>query len=606
MLNLSKRFSKILIISLLGIYSIFLFQHPVYSNTVAELEEQIAQKEREIQEKESVLEGVERRIKEISGSNYSLSQKIGLITEEINILEENIEKTEAEIEEKVKGIEEKQGQLEKTKVLIDEVSGDLYMQSRYKLANFFLNKGNWSSIVESLYIRKSTISMLKTEVEKIGGEFSSLAESKADLDREKENLDKEREGLDEAYTLLAEEKSKLQAELSKQVATKSNVTRQIGGIKREVSELQNYLLLVKSGGTIVNVESLGSGTGTGSLSYFRSNAPSGSFGVFSFGAYTHRNGMSQWGAWARSRAGQNYQQILSFYYPGAQIVQRNDLMQKIPVIGYGELDFEDYYLLGIREIHGSWNTTADMNILKAQAIIARSYAVARTNNGANSICTTESCQVFSTNFHGGAWEQAVRETRGMVLVSGGNVLSTQYAAVHGGWVNNVGYDLRSNSGSWIAEAWDNISGVSWFYRNWHTKGYTTQTCFTQPNPWLSNAHMADILNAYLYWTHESISSDSRVTALDIAQCWGQTGSNPYSMSEMKARVSSVGRTPVNSVSSVITSNGNGSTTSIVFTTDAGRITVNNPAVFKEVYNMRAPAFFAIPQTGFIHINIEMK
>ena len=606
MLKVPRIVKNILIFSLLGIYSLLVFNFPVYSNTVAELEDQIAQKEQEIKEKESVLQGVERRIKEIGSSNYSISQKISLLTEEINILEKNIKETEEEIENKVKGIEEKQRELEKVRVLIDDVSGDLYIQSRYKVANFFLDIANWNGLVESLYIRMSTVSMLRFEAEKIGGEFSSLAESKAGLDREKEGLDKQREGLAGAHKLLADEKARLQAELSKQVAAKRDVTRQIGGIQRDVSELQNYLLLVKSGGTVVNVESLGSGTGTGSLAYFRSNAPSGTFGVFAFGAYTHRNGMSQWGAWARSRAGQSFQDILSFYYPGTQLVQRNDLMEKISVDGHGVVDFEDYYLLGIREIHGSWNTSADINILKAQAIAARSYAVARTKNGANSICTTEGCQVFSTNFHGGAWEQAVKETRGMVLTLGGNVISTQYAAVHGGWVNNVGYDVRSSSGSWIQEAWDNISGVSWFYRNWHTRGYGTQTCSTQPNPWLSNAHMADIVNAYLYWIDESVSSDSRLTALDIAECWGKIGSNPYSMNELKDRVRSVGKTPVNSISSVITSNSNGSTTSMLFVTDVGNITVNNPAVFKEVYNMRAPAFFAIPQSGFIHINIEMK
>jgi len=43
------------------------------------------------------------------------------------------------------------------------------MESRYKLANFFLNRDNWSNIVETLFIKQSTISMLRREVEKIGG-----------------------------------------------------------------------------------------------------------------------------------------------------------------------------------------------------------------------------------------------------------------------------------------------------------------------------------------------------------------------------------------------------------------------------------------------------
>jgi len=370
---------------------------------------------------------------------------------------------------------------------------------------------------------------------------------------------------------------------------------------------------MKSGGTMVNVENLSTSGGTASLLYFRENAPAGSesmpksFGVFSFGGYTHRNGMSQWGAWARSRAGQNYEQILNFYYPSASVVQRSDLMEVINVEGHGVMSFEDQYLMGIREISGSWNTAQDIQILKAQAIAARSYAVAHTRNGVNSICTNERCQVYSSSHHGGAWAQAVSETRGIVLNdSGGNVLSTQYAAVHGGWVNNVGFDVRSSSGSWIDEAWDNISGVSWFYRNWHARGYSTEVCSTHPQPWLTNAEMADIINAYLYWSHPNVKSDPRLTAVDIATCWGKAA-DPYSSEELKAVLQTLGISPVHLVNRAVVTNNNGWSTSISFVVDGGRsVSITNPTVFREVYNMRAPAFFSIPQNSFVHINIESQ
>jgi len=109
-------------------------------------------------------------------------------------------------------------------------------------------------------------------------------------------------------------------------------------------------------------------------------------------------------------------------------------MGNILVDGYGSLQFEDFYLHGIREINPAWNTTADLNVLKAQVIAARTYAVRRTSNGRSSICTTESCQVYSSTHYTGAWVQAINETRGQILTDGaGNPVSTQYAAVHGGW-----------------------------------------------------------------------------------------------------------------------------------------------------------------------------
>ncbi len=609
MSKLSKIVFNILIVSFFGIYSFSLFNHPVYSNTVEELEEQIAEKEKEIEEKESVLESVEARIAEISNSNYSVSQKINLLTEEITSLEESIEETERETDEKVKGIEDKQKQLAKTKELIDEVSGDLYMQSRYKLANFFLNKDNWSNIVETLFIKQSTISMLRREAEEIGGEFSSLAESKAELDKEKEDLDKERAGLDEAYKLLAEERAKLQAELSKQVAAKSNLTAQIGGIKKQLSELQNFLMVVRSGGTVVNASSLMSTNSQGSYNNFLNSAPKGTFGVFSFGAFTHRNGMSQWGARARADAGYTSSQILGFYYPGTTLKtgnvvingQQENIMNKISIDGYGSVDFEDYYLMGIKEVPEDW----PIEVLKAQAIAARTYAVRVTNNGRSSICTTQSCQVFSTPLKTGKWKEAVNATRGIILVNGdGSPALTQYAAVHGGWVNNVGWDVKDGSGDWIARAWENLSEVSWFYRNWFDYNSTTGSytpCSSHPNPWLTQEEMADIINAYKYWTSDSSAEyDDRFISVDFGTCFGKSV-NPYSMAQMRSLVSN----PVTSISAVYVSNSDGSTQSITFVTNAGNITID-PYSFKKVFSLRAPGYYSIPQSGFEHFNIVMK
>jgi hypothetical protein len=61
--------------------------------------------------------------------------------------------------------------------------------------------------------------------------------------------------------------------------------------------------------------------------------------------------------------------------------------------------------------------------------------------------------------------------------------------------------------------------------------------------------------------------------------------------------------PVTSISTVIASNSNGSTSSITFYTNAGAITMGAND-FKTVFNMRAPGHLHIPQNGFVHINIE--
>ena len=617
MSKLSKIVFNILIVSFFGIYSFSLFNHPVYSNTVEELEEQIAEKEKEIEEKESVLESVEARIAEISNSNYSVSQKINLLTEEITSLEESIEETEREIDEKVKGIEDKQKQLAKTKELIDEVSGDLYMQSRYKLANFFLNKDNWSNIVETLFIKQSTISMLRREAEEIGGEFSSLAESKAELDKEKEDLDKERAGLDEAYKLLAEERAKLQAELSKEVAAKSGLSAEITDLSKKVSQLQAALIAARSAGFI----STGGYIAEGELGTAISQAPLGYFGVFSIGAYTHRNGMSQWGAKARNDAGQTYQEILSAYYPGKTIRtgtvvidgQSENIMSSIDIDGYGTKSFEDYYLLGIHEIIPSWNTSDNMDVLKAQVIAARTYAVRRTNNGDYGICTTQSCQVFNPALYTGAWATAVAETNGMILVDGsGAPVSTEYAAVHGGWVNGGIWDTQSGGGSnWINDAWEKISGVSWFYKSWYTEGYSSTGTNCGHTPWLSPQEMVDLVNAYLIKNDIGVTGTpdkSRLLPSDYGKCpgrldYGRTDKTPYTSAQLKKFL----RTPVNNILTIGASFSEGNTSFVHVGTDSrGTIDISG-MLFKDIYNQMAPGHMRIQQQShYGYFNVEKR
>jgi peptidoglycan hydrolase CwlO-like protein len=625
MLKMPRTITKLLIFLLFGIYFLLIFHFPVYSNSVAELEEEIAQKEQEIKEKESILEGVERRIEEIGNSNYSISQKISLLTKEINILEENIAQTEKEIEKKVKGIEQKQAELEKTKVLIDEVSGDLYIQSRYKVANFFLGSANWKSLVESLYIRMSTVSVLRFEAEKIGGEFSSLAESKAELDREKEGLDEQRTGLDEAHKLLANEKARLQAELSRQVAAKSGLSSEITDLSQKVSQLQAALIAARSAGLISS-----GGTTSSDSSTSIDSAPSGYFGVFSIGAYTHRNGMSQWGARARADAGQTYEDILQTYY-SASIDKNYTEPETIHVLGTGTsctcqggydsngncISYEKYYdevvpfttyMNRIFEMPPSWNAEA----VKAQAIASRSYAIAVKNRKGH-IAPSQSDQVYKDCDNDSVWKGIVEATKNQVLVSGGTAYESLYAAVHGGWIDGIAkWDTKSGGGDdWFNDAWDRISGVTWSYKSWYRAGSDPNGTNCGHSPWLSPQEMVDIVNAYLIKNDKGIKGNpdlSRLLPSDFGLCpgrldYGNTTKTPYSSSELKSFLSN----PVNSISRVRTALSDGNTTNVAFDTDS-RGTIDIPGMkFKDIYNQMAPGHMRIQQQAhYAYFNVEKK
>ncbi|NMC09201.1 hypothetical protein GYA44_02635 [Candidatus Microgenomates bacterium] len=604
---------KILSIFVIGIYSLSLLYYPVYSGEVEDLEKQIEETNQQIAEKKSMLSQIEKKIAEISGSNYSLSQKINMINSEISTLEKNIKKTEDEIATKTKEIEDKQNELGRKKTLLDEISSDLYMQSRYRMSSFFFSADGWNNMMENLFVKRNTISILKDEIEKVSGEFSSLADAKAGLDNQKKDLDGQKEDLDKSYDLLAAEKAKLQKELNAQVASKSSISSQVSKLTSQMSNLQKALLYARQGGTSIDPNLVpAGGDDLGSLSSFNSKAASGSFNVFSIGAYTHRNGMSQWGAKARAEAGQSYTQILNAYYPGKTLTTgkvkingvNEDIMTKITVDGYGKISFEDTYLMGIKEMPESW----PMEVLKAQAIAARTYAVRYTNNGDKSICTTESCQVFSTPIKTGAWKQAVEATRGVILTdSSKNPVSTQFAAVHGGWTNGVGWDLFNTSGvKDFTNTWDNKSGVSWVYRSWYRNDYAQSSSVNSAScyryPWLSGEEMADIVNAASLLTdlgESGVTTDSRIYPIHD-KC--HSDGNPYSFSEMRSKSSS----KFTKVILAQTYRSSGNTTYIRFVNADGRDITISGSYFKLAYNLRAPGYLRIPQSSFVHIDIQKK
>ncbi len=583
----------------------FLFISPTYSQTAEELENIINQKEEELNKQKSYLSEIEKRIKEISGSNYSLTEKVNLLNVEITKLQTEIDKRNTEIEEKLKIIAEKEALLQKKKESLDLVSSQLYMKSRYNEGQLFFSFSNLEEMLQTIFVKKSAIDILKEDIEEITGEFVNLVELKESLEKEKQDLDTQKQDLDKSYQLVLAEKKKVQAELNAQVATKGSVTRKINGLTAELSDLQYQLIVTRQGGTYVNPDSVPSNADyNSSLAGFMANAPSGSFGVFSIGAYTHRNGMSQWGARARANAGQNYEQILMAYYPGRAFrtntvvisgVSEN-IMTNISTTTYGTLNFEDDYLLRLNEVPESW----PMEVLKAQAIAARTYAINYTQNGRKSICTTESCQVVGAGQKTGAWKTAVQATRGMILTDGaGSPFSTQYAAVHGGWSNTAGWDTtdKTGNGDWMSRAWDRLSGVSWFYKMWYRTGYSESSSTCGRTSWLSQAEMSDIINAYQVWVAHN-RSDSRI--LPIFDACHSSG-NPYTHAELRSLASR----PVTSISSVIVSSSNGTTSSVSFYTNAGTFII--PANdFKTIYNLRAPGYLRIPQTGFIHINVHKK
>ncbi len=411
--------------------------------------------------------------------------------------------------------------------------------------------------------------------------------------------------LQEAKKAAAERATSL-ASLQKQLNDqKAFFEKEIAGAKAYQAQLQNKIaelsarqqeiINAKSGGFNVNIgDSELADDYNASVKGFREAAPGGYFAVFSFGAYSHRKGMSQYGARGRAQQGQNYKQILQAYY-GKEPVDK-DTNGKIKVDGQGEIDFEDKYLMGIAEMPSSWHPEA----LKAQAVAARTYAYRYYRNG-SSICTTESCQVYSSskaNNPPEAWKQAVRDTRGKVLED----VVTYYSSTSGGWSKTGGWDTTDGGGgsNFIDKAYEKIGGSPWLYKAWYTQGYSVNSdkC-GRSNPWLSPEEMADIVNAAIALKHSNGIDTGRITPVTTS-CWG---GNPYSMSELRDKVRDRGG--IDRATSVSVSQGNGTTNSVTI----NGVTLS-ASEFREAFNVRAPGYLKIPQSSGVYgspfFNVEKK
>ncbi|MBP9814219.1 SpoIID/LytB domain-containing protein [Candidatus Woesebacteria bacterium] len=327
------------------------------------------------------------------------------------------------------------------------------------------------------------------------------------------------------------------------------------------------------------------------------------FAFFTYGI-PHRVGMNQYGALGRAQAGQSAEDILRAYFDNIELKKDYNTGINIQVDGHGSYNIEEY-VKHIYEIPESW----PMEALKAQAVAARSYALSYTNNGAKSICTTQSCQVFKSDPKTGAWAQAVEATRGWVMLSGGTPVTAWFSSTDGG------YTYASSDVGWSSKPWTkrtrDANGDINSFSDLQNKAYDRSSpCFyaaqgfrTQygKSAWLKSDEVADIVNVVQLARKDSGTREH----LYQPDKPNPAGTDTWSRDKVKEELRTRGGTPFSSVSSVSVSGvdfGVGRTTQITVSGDAGSISFEG-AEFKDFFNLRAPANIQIVGPLF---NIEKK
>jgi len=504
-------------------------------------------------------------------------QKMAELQKDIDAIGSNINQLIKQIGIKKAGIARDEGKLTERQKALDSQVRDFYKKDwqsglEYMLVTFF-SSDNVGEALSQLAYRQNLIDREKKNITSLVLDISDLADAKKKLE--------------ETQTWLTGKKASIEVTLApirKLVNEAKTYQSQLSATVGSLSSRQRDLIAARLG-------SLGLSRSAGismACADDRKIDPgfSPGFAFYTFGI-PHRVGMNQFGAYGRANYDhQGYQDILRAYYSGVSFDKKSNI--NISVAGYGSMPLEQY-MLGIYEIPDSW----PMDALKAQAVAARSYALAYTNNGANEICTTQDCQVYKGGNKGGNWEQAVKQTEGEVMTNGGQVIKAWFSSTDGGYTHSSG-DVFGGGTAWtknLTDANGSINSISDLFSKAYDRDspcfYNAQGWRTQYNKsaWLKSDEVADIVNVILV---SSFSND-----------W-----DSWDGERVKSELRNHNVSPFNSVDSVSMSFdlGYGRTSSVTVSGDAGSKTFDGKT-FKDYFNVRAPANIAIVGPLF---NIEKR
>jgi len=523
---------------------------------------------------------IQKEIDALTPAHEKNKEELKNLNLQLSGLEKRISAISKSLENVEKNIIGREEDLEFAQKIVEEKAENHYRFIRlYDPFVSFISSKNASEAFKEINFRQRAIDEDRKIMEKYADDLLELKKDKETFKKNKESLAGLQKRVDERAKFLKGEVEKVASYLA------------------TLSSRQEELIALKSAGFQTSIGdtplTLEPCSGPPGSSNFCDPGFRPSFAAFSFGA-PHRTGMSQYGAYGRAKSGQNAETILSSYYKGSSLNKSYSVPATIGVSGYGRIPFEDNYLLGIYEIPESWGDKGGFEALKAQAVAARSYALAVTDNGVGTICTTESCQVYKPQLKSGKWAEAVRATHGWVVIKDGKPASTYYASTSGGFtVSQWGWEgivdtAGGSVGNWPNQAYEKIAGSPWFYKGWY-KSRSGNSC-GRSNPWLKSEELADILNAWEVIYHGG-GDVTRISPIDVS-CWG---GNPYSISEL---VSIGGFTSVSSVSTIY--GNDGSTKTVSFSTNKGSVPIPG-SEFKKAFNLRAPGYIGLKSSLF---NIE--
>ncbi|MDD5415434.1 MAG: SpoIID/LytB domain-containing protein [Candidatus Daviesbacteria bacterium] len=526
---------------------------------------------------EGQLESLQRQLAQIQATIDNLVAGIAQKQKDLDTREDKLALQQALLEQRIKAYYIRSYLTDPLLVILSSIqAGDLFRELSYRQSVTKEDRQIISSITAEV------VSLL-TEKEKLEKDKARLALIQADVDKNAKFLGGEIKKA-KAY----------QADLGKQIASLSARQQELIAAKLASLNIPRSAYTMQGG----CVDDRGIDPGF-----------SPRFAAFTYGV-PNRVGLNQYGAKGRAEAGQSAQTILSAYF-NADYTTGYSTGINIHVSGrneYGQSFDENYnieeYLKHLYEMPAGWPFEA----LKAQAIAARSYALAYTNNGSGPICPSQQCQVVKKETNDGNWQAAVAATSGIVLTNGGSPAKAWFSSTHGGYVFSSG-SIGWNNTSWTKNAIDTSSpvgnfsdlqnnaydkGSPWFYCDWGSRAGYNKTA------WLKSDELADIVNVLLLAKADS-STQTHLSQTDKSN---PDGTDTWDAGRVRQELQNRGIKSFNSISSVSVGwdTGSGRSTQVSVSGDGGTQSIN-ATDFKNFFNLRAPANIQIVGPLF---NIEQK
>lgn len=562
------------IVSILVCATVFLFSIlPVYADQLESVTKQ--------------LEDLKREFSAISSANQTNEKQLADLETKLNSIKNQVSILEREIDNKAVQIEQGEKAFSQQEKLLQQRARNYYKnigKNTFSIVNLLLSE-NISESLQNYFYQKTLVDEDRKAIIKIALYIKQVEDKKTALENERNQLAAVKADIDKQSAFLAGEVSKSKKYLGE---LQGKITQLAAERDRLIAGRLAALNLPQTAYTT-------SGGCSSDLTNGKDPGFSPRFGFFTFGV-PHRVGMNQYGAKGRAESGQNARQILEHYY-NAEYKEGYGTDISIRVAGtneYGQ-SFDvswniEEYLRHVYEVPSGWHIEA----LKAQAIAARSYALAYTNNGQRSICPSQSCQVVKQEENSDAWKQAVEQTRGVVLLSGGSPISAYFSSTAGGYTYASGSDIGSRP--WTKNTQDGRSGYGsfgdilnnaydkespWFYCNWGSRSQYANTA------WLKSEEVADIVNVIML----AGADGTTIGNLYQTDKPNPVGKETWDAGRVKQELRNRGKNPFNSIDSVSVSAdfGSGNATSVTVNGDAGSQTFSAISEFKTYFNQRAPS-----------------